>query len=96
MLSRRRSICPVCGSHAIKPEGEAIRRCTGGLTCDAQVVERLIHFASRNAFDIEGLEKRTSSFLYRSGRIRAPAEIFRLESAEQGVLLPLRGQSVMG
>jgi DNA ligase (NAD+) len=62
-------VCPVCGSHAVKPEGEAIRRCTGGLQCDAQIVERLIHFASRDAFDIEGLGEKNVEFLYQSDRI---------------------------
>ncbi len=76
---RPKDECPICHSHAVKPEGEAIRRCTGGLTCDAQVVERLIHFASRNAFDIEGLGEKNVEFLYRTGRIHSPADIFRLE-----------------
>ncbi len=88
--------CPVCGSHAVKPEGEAIRRCTGGLTCDAQRVERLIHFASRNAFDIEGLGEKNVDFLFRSGRIQSPADIFRLEERENQTLLPLRGQPGWG
>jgi DNA ligase (NAD+) len=88
--------CPVCGSHAVKPEGEAIRRCTGGLTCDAQRVERLIHFASRNAFDIEGLGEKNVEFLFHTGRIRSPADIFRLEEQENQTLLPLRTQPGWG
>jgi len=88
--------CPICGSHAVKPEGEAIRRCTGGLTCDAQRVERLIHFASRNAFDIEGLGEKNVDFLFRTGRIQSPADIFRLENQENDTLLPLRTQPGWG
>jgi DNA ligase (NAD+) len=72
-------ICPVCGSNATKPEGEAIRRCTGGLICNAQRVERLIHFASKNAFDIEGLGEKSINFLFHAGYINSPADIFRLE-----------------
>jgi DNA ligase (NAD+) len=52
------------------------------LTCDSQVVERLIHFSSRNAFDIEGLGDKNVEFFYRSGRIRTPADIFRLEARD--------------
>jgi DNA ligase (NAD+) len=88
--------CPICGSHAVKPDGEAIRRCTGGLTCDAQRVERLIHFASRNAFDIEGLGEKNVDFLFRTGRIQSPADIFRLEEQESQSLLPLRTQPGWG
>ncbi len=88
--------CPVCNSHAVKPEGEAIRRCSGGLTCRAQAVERLIHFASRNAFDIEGLGEKNVTFLFESGRIHGPADIFRLEAAEKGTLLPLKTQPGWG
>ena len=71
--------CPVCGAHAVRPEGEAIRRCTGGLSCDAQMVERLIHFASRNAFDIEGLGEKNVASLHERGWLHSPADIFRLE-----------------
>jgi DNA ligase (NAD+) len=90
--------CPICGSLAVKPEGEAIRRCTGGLTCDAQVVERLIHFASRKAFDIEGLGDKNAEFLFRTGRVGSPADIFRLAEHEQAKdnLLPLRTQPGWG
>lgn len=71
--------CPVCGSKAVREEGEVARRCTGGLICDAQAVERLIHFASRNAFDIEGLGDKIIRELWTEGLIRTPGDIFRLE-----------------
>jgi DNA ligase (NAD+) len=86
--------CPICHSRAVKPEGEAIRRCTGGLSCPAQAIERLIHFASRNAFDIEGLGDKNVEFLFTTDRIHAPADIFRLEDNEAA--RPLQGQPGWG
>ena len=89
--------CDICGSLAIKPEGEAIRRCTGGLQCEAQIVERLIHFASRDAFDIEGLGEKNAEFLYKTGRIKSPADIFTLAEREsRPQLLPLKNQMGWG
>ena len=70
--------CPVCGSLALRPPGEAIRRCTGGLICPAQVTERLRHFVARNAFDIEGLGRKQVPQLLEAGLIRTPADLFRL------------------
>ncbi len=74
--------CPVCGSLAIRPPGEVVRRCTGGLVCSAQVEERLIHFASRAAFDIEGLGEKTIREFHADRLIASPADIFRLPDHE--------------
>ena len=64
--------CPVCGSLAVRPPGEAVRRCTGGLICPAQITERLRHFVGRDAFDIEGLGRKQVPQLLEAGLI-APA-----------------------
>ncbi len=77
--------CPVCGSAAIRPPGEVVRRCTGGLVCAAQAVERLSHFVSRPAFDIEGLGERTIADFFEAGWLREPADIFRLRRHEAAI-----------
>lgn len=70
--------CPVCGSEAERPEGEVRRRCTGGLICDAQLVERLKHFVGRRAFDIEGLGEKQLIAFHERDWLKEPADIFRL------------------
>jgi DNA ligase (NAD+) len=82
--------CPVCGSLAERPEGEAVRRCTGVLICPAQITERLRHFVGRDAFDIEGLGRRQVPQLLEAGLIRTPADLFRL-AAERERLAKLAG-----
>ena len=67
----------------MRPAGEAIRRCTGGLICPAQAVERLIHFVSRDAFDIEGLGDKQIRAFYEDGRVMRPGDIFTLAAREQ-------------
>jgi DNA ligase (NAD+) len=75
--------CPVCGSEAVRENNEVRRRCTGGLTCGAQRLERLKHFVSRRAFDIEGLGERLIEMLLESGLVARPGDIFRLRNHEQ-------------
>jgi DNA ligase (NAD+) len=70
--------CPACGSHAARAAGEVVKRCTGGLICPAQTVERLIHFARRNAMDIEGMGEENVQKLFAEGLVKSPADIFRL------------------
>ncbi|WP_428640899.1 NAD-dependent DNA ligase LigA [Roseibium sp.] len=96
------TVCPACGSHAVREENEktgridAVRRCTGGLICPAQATEKLKHFVSRNAFDIEGFgDKQVDSF-YQDELVRTPAEIFTLEARDRVSLTKLRNREGWG
>jgi len=81
--------CPACGSPAVREEGEAVRRCTGGLTCPAQAVERLKHFVSRAAMDIDGLGTKQVEAFHADGLIAEPADIFTLEARQEAGAIDL-------
>ncbi|WP_085882742.1 NAD-dependent DNA ligase LigA [Oceanibacterium hippocampi] len=94
--------CPICQSRAVREinpntgkEG-VVRRCTGGLTCPAQLVERLKHFVSRNAFDIDGLGARQVEAFHEAGLIASPADIFRLEAEDREQPVRLRERDGWG
>lgn len=71
--------CPICKSHVVREEGEAATRCTGGLVCPAQAVERLKHFVSRGAFNIEGLGEKQIQAFFEAELLRSPADLFTLD-----------------
>ena len=95
------AICPVCGSHAVREERasgkiDAVRRCTGGLICAAQRVERLKHFASRSAFDIEGLGDKIIAEFYADELIQWPHDIFTLEQRDKTSVKRLKDREGWG
>ncbi len=95
--------CPACGSHAVREvldpkteQLEAKRRCTGGLICPAQAVERLRHFVSRNAFDIEGLGYKQIQSFWDEELVRSPADLFRLEARNKAGEIDLSSREGWG
>ena len=89
-------VCPECGSAAIREDGDAVRRCTGGIICPAQAVEKLKHFVSRAAFDIEGLGAKQIEQFYADGWIATPADIFTLRERFGAGLQQLKNREGWG
>ena len=92
------TLCPECGSEAHRAEGDAVRRCTGGLICPAQAVERLKHFVSRGAFDIEGLGAKQIEMFFKDSLlpVKTPADIFSLEARDKAQLARLENRDGYG
>lgn len=88
--------CPECGSVAIREEGEVVRRCTGGLICPAQAVERLKHFVSKYAFDIEGLGDKIIKEFYEEKLVLTPADIFKIKEKNTTLKNPLETRDGWG
>ena len=92
--------CPACGSRAVRAinprtgRPDAVRRCTGGLICPAQGVERMKHFVSRNGFDIEGFGETYIEVLFEAGLVRQPADLFRLDFAELKAAIVARREAL--
>ena len=92
------SSCPECGSEAFRDEGDAVIRCTGGINCSAQAIEKLKHFVSRKAFDIEGLGGKQIElfFVDETLSVKEPADIFILELRDQNNLTKLKERPGFG
>jgi DNA ligase (NAD+) len=94
--------CPRCNSHAVREENEktgrkdAVRRCTGGLICPAQATEKLKHFVSRNAFDIEGFGDKQVDAFYQDDLVKTAADIFTLAERDKQSLTKLRNREGWG
>jgi DNA ligase (NAD+) len=89
-------ICPECGSDAVREPGDAVRRCTGGIICPAQSVEKLKHLVGRSAFDIDGLGAKQVEQFYQDGWIVEPVDIFTLKSRYGSGLQQLKNREGWG